>query len=286
MTDRKNRLLLLHEAPGAGWNTLKKIYTIDPSFSLPFVLSPASLSNELSIPLKKASSLIHFLQKEKGKRTVQYYLDRNIIIITPFDSMYPRRLFQMHDPPWVLYVKGQTDILKKSSFLAVVGTRQPTSYGLQAMQMLLPPIIKKRAVIISGLAKGVDTRAHQLAVTHQGYTIAVCGSGFNYMYPRENLPLSRMISQSHLLVSEYPPHTPPAKWQFPMRNRIISALSDAVFVIEAGVKSGSLITASQALEQGRDVYALPGPIDSKVSAGTNKLIQDGARPILQPDDLL
>ncbi|WP_018922567.1 DNA-processing protein DprA [Salsuginibacillus kocurii] len=209
----------------------------------------------------------------------------NIQTVTIFDQDYPTRLRRMHDPPYVLYLKGQKKTWNHFDLLGVVGTRQATPYGEAMLHEILPPLVQEGTVIVSGLAVGIDTIAHRLAVASKEQTIAVLGSGFNYLYPKSNLALARLIARDHLLISEFPPHTPPQKWHFPMRNRLISALSDRLFVVEAGLKSGSLITAEMALEQGKDVLALPGPIHEPVSMGTNRLIQDGAYPILQVEDL-
>jgi DNA processing protein len=139
--------------------------------------------------------------------------------------------------------------------------------------------------IVSGLAIGIDVESHKLAIQNDGSTIAVLGSGFNHIYPKEHIPISRQIAANHLLISEYPPDRKPAKWQFPMRNRIISGLSRGTLIIEAREKSGSLITGDYALQEGREVFAVPGSILEPCSAGTNHLIQQGAKLTTCAEDI-
>ncbi|WP_246031755.1 DNA-processing protein DprA [Salibacterium salarium] len=251
---------------------------------LPYHLSPAEIVETLNMSTNQATALCQYLRTTTS--TFETYKSQGIHILTPFHDSYPLRLSQIYDPPWVLYVKGNLELLHKPYTLGVVGTRTPSMYGRDALQRLLPPLIKQGVSIISGMAKGTDTIAHSLVIKEKGYTIAVLGSGFHHIYPRENEALAHHLSTSHLLVTEYPPNTPPRKWQFPMRNRIISGLSDTVFVSEAGERSGSLITAYQGLEQGKEVRALPGSIFSSMSKGTNQLIKEGAEPVVAPEDLL
>ncbi|MFD2704819.1 DNA-processing protein DprA [Salibacterium lacus] len=266
------------------WKRTAAIYRIDPTFSLPYHLSASELAQCLHLEPYQASSLRRYLHSTE--RTPACYEKQDIHILTPFMKEYPQRLRHIYDPPWVLYAKGRIDLLHSEKSLAVVGTRKPTSYGLEALEELLPPVIEQGTCIISGLAAGTDTAAHKLTVRKKGAAAAVLGAGFAHIYPRENTAIFHQLSRCHLLLSEFPPDTPPRKWQFPMRNRIISGLSDAVFITEAASRSGSLITAYQALEQGRDVKVLPGSIFSPMSAGTNQLIKEGALPVTGAHDLL
>ncbi|WP_246031759.1 DNA-processing protein DprA [Salibacterium salarium] len=251
---------------------------------LPYRFSATELAGNFSLSSNKASTLYQYLHT--SSKTYESYKAQGIHILTPFDNDYPSRLSQIYDPPWVLYAKGNIDFLHTSSSLGVVGTRTPTTYGKEALQYLLPSSINKGSAIVSGMAKGTDTLAHKLAIKEQGRTIAVLGSGFHHIYPRENEGLFNHMAVNHLLLTEYPPYIPPRKWQFPMRNRIISGLSDVIFVSEAGERSGSLITAYQGLEQGKEVRTLPGSVFSSMSKGTNKLIKEGAAPVVLPEDLL
>ncbi|MGY4689809.1 DNA-processing protein DprA [Salibacterium sp. K-3] len=265
------------------WKRMAVLCRIDPAFSAPYKLSASELSSCLHLPRDRASSLYRYLHTTESPLHV--YRENGIHILTPFMKEYPERLRHMYDPPWVLYAKGKQELLKRKESLAVVGTRKPTPYGLKALEELLPPVIRSGTSIISGLAAGTDTAAHKLAVRENGSAVAVLGAGFDHIYPRENTALFHHLSRFHLLLSEFSPSTPPRKWQFPMRNRIISGLSDAVFITEAAARSGSLITAYQALEQGRDVKALPGSIFSTQSAGTNQLIKEGAAAVTEVSDL-
>ncbi|SFP07083.1 DNA-processing protein DprA [Salibacterium halotolerans] len=284
MPTETTRLLTLHEAPHMTWKRIAAIHGIDPTFTTAYHLSATELASCLYLQPLQASALHRFLHSTE--RTPAFYREKGIEILTPFMEEYPERLRHIYDPPWVIYAKGRTNLLHSEKSLAVVGTRKLTSYGMEALEELLPPVMERGTVIISGLAAGTDAAAHKLTIRKKGVAIAVLGAGFDHIYPRENTALFHHLSRHHLLLSEFAPDTPPRKWQFPMRNRIISGLSDAVFITEAASRSGSLITAYQALEQGRDVKVLPGSIFSPMSAGTNQLIKEGAAPVMSADDLL
>lgn len=202
------------------------------------------------------------------------------------DQLYPSWLREIPEAPIFIYYQGQPP--PPAIFnVAVVGSRKPSVYGLQIIKYLLPHIIKKGFNIISGLARGIDTLAHQIAVNNNGKTWAVLGSGLDNIYPQENKNLSlEIIKAGGGIISEFEPATAPRPENFPRRNRIISGLSMAILIIEAEERSGSLITARHALEQGREVLAVPGNMLSPLSRGTNQLIQSGATPITDADDLL
>ncbi len=167
--------------------------------------------------------------------------------------------------------------LGKEPKLAVVGSRQATPYGKNAIRLLFPELIENGVIIVSGLAKGIDALAHESAIKNDGKTIAVIAGGLYHIYPKENMNLALEMMKTQLVVSEYPPDTKPLKWHFPARNRIISGLSIGTFIIEAKRKSGSLITANYAVNEGREVFSLPGSIFNPYSIGTNDLIQQGAK---------
>jgi DNA processing protein len=186
-------------------------------------------------------------------------------------------LKQIFDPPWVLYFKGDKKLLTRKNTLGVVGTRNPTSYGLEALKTILLPLVKKKFVIISGVAAGIDAESHKITLREGGDTIGVLGGGLKQIYPKSNFTLAEEIMNKGLLISETPPEVKAEPWMFPLRNRIISGLSQGVFVVEAKERSGSLITAQAALEHGREVFALPGNVTSPESLGTNQLIYDGAK---------
>lgn len=212
--------------------------------------------------------------------------DLKVKLLKLKDSSYPWLLKQIFDPPKVLYCLGNQDLLTKK-LIAVVGSRKMTDYGKWACQKLTSELCEKEFVIVSGLARGIDTSAHRAAINTRGLTIAVLGSGFDHIYPPENKEFAReIVEKGGLLISEYPPDQGVLPANFPKRNRIISGLSLAVVVIEAAIASGSLITARLAAEQGREVFALPGPINSEQSKGTAMLIQNGAKLVVEIEDIL
>ncbi len=201
---------------------------------------------------------------------------------------YPERLRNIYDPPKKLYVLGNFKILKEKA-IAIVGSRKATEYGKKVAFQISQELTKENINVVSGLAIGIDTYAHlgAISIQNQASTIAVLGSGIDEMYPKENTELARKIIQTGgCIVSEYPLGTKPNKINFPQRNRIISGLSDGVVVVEASEKSGSLITAEFGIEQGKEIFAVPGNIDNLLSKGTNKLIQDGAKMVLSSKEIL
>ncbi len=206
-------------------------------------------------------------------------------VLTWDDESYPRRLKEIDQPPPMLYFRGS--LLPEDEWaVAIVGTRRVTSYGRQVAEEVATALAHSGVTIVSGLARGVDSIAHQAAVNTGGRTLAVLGNGVDLVYPPENRRLVSQIMEHGALVSDYAIGTPPDGMNFPPRNRIISGLSLAVIIIEAGMTSGALITASFAAEQGRDVFAVPGNINAPQSQSTNRLIRDGAQPLLNPQDVL
>ncbi len=227
------------------------------------------------------------LNMEFSKDQIEEFLKnlQDIQVITFWDEKYPEWLRNIYDPPAILYCKGNCTLLKERG-LAIVGTRKATSYGKNIAQKFAHEI-SKYMPIISGLALGIDSQAHLGALEGKGKTIAVLGNGIDIAYPKTNEILyKRILEENGCIVSEYPPKTPPSKFRFPLRNRIIAGLSLAVLVVEAPEKSGALITANYALEYGIDVLAVPGDITRINSKGTNNLILNGARPVISLEDLL
>lgn len=206
-------------------------------------------------------------------------------VVTWDEEGYPRRLKEIDQPPSVLYIRG-TLTQELEWAVAVVGTRHVTAYGRQVAEEISGTLARNGVTVISGLARGIDTIAHQAALNAQGYTIAVLGCGVDVVYPPENRRLAAQVVEHGALISDYPLGAAPEGQNFPPRNRIISGISQAVIVVEAGVTSGSLITASFAAEQGRDVFAVPGSILAPQCQGTNRLIRDGAIPLISPQDVL
>lgn len=229
--------------------------------------------------------IIYNKNKDNIKRMLYNIEKHDINIITIYDENYPKRLRYIDDNPKVLYTKG-TILPEDSLGIAIVGSRKATSYGKWACEKFTKELLDLGITIISGLALGIDTIAHKTALDNGGRTIGVIGNGIDVIYPKKNLSLYKEVGEKGCIISEFPLGTPPLAYNFPQRNRIISGLSLGVVVIEAQEKSGSLITAHHGIDQGRDVFALPGNINSIFSVGTNKLIKDGAKPLLEMDDII
>jgi DNA processing protein len=206
-------------------------------------------------------------------------------IILYSDSAYPHALRQIHDPPMVLYIKGK-GLPINMSHVAVVGSRHPTPYGQKAAEKIGQGLARRGLSVVSGMARGIDSAAHWGSLSGRGFTAAVVGTGIDVVYPASNQKLFHQIIQKGAVISEFPLGTPPEPKNFPIRNRIISGLSMAVVVVEATKNSGSLITASIALDQGREVFAVPGSINSFKSAGCHFLIKQGAGLVENADDIL
>lgn len=213
-------------------------------------------------------------------------LDReNIRFYSYVDNEYPKRLRNLYDPPYGIYVLGSLPDPDKLT-IAIIGTRNCSPYGREVARYFSSKLAQAGVQIISGMARGVDTYGHIGALEADGYTMAVLGSGIDYCYPKENIELYMKLEEKGGILSEYGPGTLPKAGHFPLRNRIISGLCDGILVVEAKEKSGSLITADQGLEQGKDIFAIPGRINDVLSAGTNRLIQYGAQMITSPEEVL
>src|SRR5437763_7756756 len=207
-------------------------------------------------------------------------------VITPTSSMYPKSLREIHNPPIVLYVWG-TLTARDQRAISVIGSRRTTHYGTESAKKLSYQLAYAGLTVISGLARGIDTAAHQGALAAKGRTIAVIGSGLSRLYPAENAALAEKIrSGNGAILSEFSMEIEPDRQTFPMRNRIISGWSQGILIVEAGLNSGALITASQAIEQGRSVYAVPGHINAPSAMGSNRLIQQGAKLVISASDIL
>jgi DNA processing protein len=282
----RERLVHLHHCRGVGWKSIARLFQLDASLSSIFTLPYATLASYLSITKEQSLLFFQDLHSISIQSMIKTYKEKNIHIVTILDQEYPDLLKNIYEPPWVLYAKGNLEWLNLHKIISVVGTRTPTSEGLQAVQALVLPLVKKGWVIVSGLASGIDTAVHQTAIKYGGKTIAVIAGGLSHIYPKTNLALANEIMKNHLLISEYPPHIKPQKWQFPLRNRIISGLSLGTVIIQANERSGSLITAQMALEQGREVFAVPGSIFLEQAKGTNRLIQQGAKLVLCYEDII
>jgi DNA processing protein len=237
----------------------------------------------LSPKIIEALSLVK--SKDRLSEVWQYVQSHGIKVLTWEDDQYLHHLKEINLPPPVLYMIGE--VLEEDDWaVAIVGTRRVTAYGRQAAEELAGLLARNGITIVSGLARGVDAIAHQAALDVGGRTIAVLGSGIDRIYPPEHRRLAEKISKNGAILTDYPPGTAPEAVNFPPRNRIISGLSRAVVVIEAGVRSGALITAGFAADHGRDVFAVPGNIYAPQSKGTNILIQQGATPVLDGQEIL
>jgi DNA processing protein len=246
--------------------------------------------SELESLRLRAESIESILKREFHEKAVEEFervkaLGGDVLILD--DGSYPYLLREIADPPIVLYVKGNWQECVESACVAVVGSRRCSTYGENASEMLARDLAEKDVCIVSGLARGIDSAAHRGAVRAKGKTIAVLGTGIDNVYPKENAKLvSEILDAGGALVSQFPLGTPPLKDNFPYRNRIISGLSLGVLIVEASERSGSLITARLAMEQNREVLAVPGNITSKNSFGTNYLIKSGAKLVQQWQDVV
>lgn len=276
-------LLALNAHPKIGSQTIKKILSVFPEAKLAWSASKPDLVAKLGDKL--AGFVIEARKITNPDREIDKLAGLGVGYITIYDKKYPKLLSQIHDCPAVLYIKGEVDILNSVS-LAVVGSRKYSDYGKGVCYKLAKNCAQNDLVIVSGLALGIDTFAHQAAVDCQKPTIAVLGCGVDQIYPSSNNFLAKKILEfGGAIISEFPPGTAPFKQNFPARNRIIAGLSSGILVIEAAESSGALITAYQGLEYNREIFAVPGNIDSLTSVGTNKLIKEGAFLVSNSEDI-
>ena len=217
---------------------------------------------------------------------MQFFMQKNNIkFINIIDEEYPEKLKNIYDPPITLFYKGDISLLK-TKCVAVVGSRKASCYGIKIAEKIGKELAQNSHTTVSGLAKGIDTAGHIGAIKSAGKTIAILGTGVDYVYPKENYNLYKTIEKEGLILSEYVVGTKPLATNFPARNRIVTGISDSVIIVEATEKSGALITVDFALEQGKEVFVVPGNIDSEQSKGTNELIRNGALIYTKIDDVL
>ncbi len=224
-------------------------------------------------------------QDQQILRLAEDYERRGYPFLTPADPDYPALLREIPDPPVTLFYRGRMELLNRTA-VGVVGTRTPSLYGKEMTGRFVSVLASAGIVIVSGLANGIDTEAHRQTIRSGGTTIGVLGGGIDICYPQRNFNLYGEMCENHLVVSEYAPGTAPLGIQFPLRNRIISGLSAGLLVLEARKRSGTLITADAALDQGRSVYAVPGRLGDPLSEGTNNLIRQGAMCVTGPEEIL
>ena len=274
-----HQLLALHYVYPLTLKAYKRLIQSIDSLENLSTTSPTRLANILQISLNKSENILREYVKMLEVNLLEAYSSQSIVPISFKNKWYPKELFELIDPPTVFYAKGDVSLLTRTNKIAVIGARNATNYSSMALDFIIPPLVEKDYVIVSGLAKGADSIAHSATIRYGGKTIGVLGSGFFHIYPKENRSLALEMEKSHLLITEYPPYVEPRKWQFPMRNRIISGISEAVIVTEAALSSGTLITTDHALDHGKDIFVVPGPINSELSKGTNLLLKEGAIPI-------
>lgn len=285
------------------FSLIKKLGCIRKKRLLEIYKTPEKIYNLTRKELAKIDGIgeetIHNIMESKDERVIDYHIkymkENNIDIIHIYEESYPQILKQIYDAPISLYIKGNKEILNNKS-IGIVGCRECTDYGKKATKYFAYNLSKENINIVSGLAKGVDSYAHWGSIgainelkNHNicGKTIAVVGNGLDMVYPKENIELANEILRSGgAIISEYSCGTKPDKMNFPARNRIISGISSGIIVVEAKEKSGTLITVDFALEQGRDVYVVPGNINSINSVGTNDLIKQGARLVTSYEEII
>lgn len=285
----KLRLLLSVEGIGPGKirNLLSGLRSLDNILT-------ADYNTLLSIPGISSTIATRLIHSKKAEPEIRKNVERELLIlqringrvITVWDKEYPSILKKIFDPPLLLYVKGSFEVQDDSS-IAVVGTRKPTNYGIIQCERITEGLILKGITIVSGLARGIDSIAHSTALKNKGRTIAVIGSGLDVIYPPENRRLFNEISANGAVISEFPPGTKPDAQNFPRRNRIISGISLGTLIIETGLSGGAMQTAALALDQNREVFAVPGNLQVKQSEGTNRIIQRGeAKLIKDAEDVI
>ena len=276
--------LALSLTPGVGAGRGRKLVELFDGIDR---LSRASLTEleAAGLPAASAQSLALGKSLELAGDELDRVKALGARIVALDDPGYPHRLGEIYDPPLVLYLRGNLEVINQHG-LAVVGTRHPTPYGVGVAERLACDLAARGLVIVSGMARGIDTAAHRGALNAHGHTVAVWGTGIDVTYPKENQKLAdQILSNGGAVISEFPLGTFPAPQNFPIRNRIISGMSIGVLVIEAGEYSGTRVTARCALEQGRDVYAVPGNVTNKLSWGPNTLIKQGAALVATWEDV-
>ncbi len=283
--------LALKQVPGIGNLLFKRLIEVYRTPEVVFDAAEIDLAQVEGLSLKLAKAIHAFDDFDVVDRELETLEKASVALLTLGDPAYPARLLAIYDPPPVLYVKGilldgNRGSEDEAPAIAVVGTRKTTAYGRRVADRLCQALSEQGVTIVSGFARGVDGIAHRAALRAGGQTIAVLGCGLDVVYPPEHKKLYHELVEKGAIISEFPLGTAPVAHNFPKRNRIISGLSLGCLVVEAGLKSGSLITARLAMEQGREVFAVPGAIDSDLSAGPHQLIASGAKLVQTVDDIL
>ena len=277
-------LVTLNRIEGFGATGLRKL--LDFFESPQDILQNADkLAKIPAITPRLANQIVRIKKESNPSRELELAAKEHVRIVSIFDESYPPNLKNIFSPPLLLYVKGKL-LTRDIACIAMVGSRRPTLYGRLTAERLSAELAGRGMTVVSGMARGIDTASHKGALKVKGRTIAVLGSGLDVIYPAENRALAEQIANSGAVISEFPMGTRPLRKNFPRRNRVISGLSLGVVVVEAARKSGSLITAGFALDQGREVFAVPGKIDSYASKGTHNLIKQGAKLVEDSEDII
>lgn len=284
--DKRDIYLWLNKTPGIGNVKLKAIESYFENIEEVYTARRETLSKIKALRDVDITRLMESRSKTKLEDYKEQLMGLGISYITKVDKNYPQCFNDIFDPPYLFYYIGELDALFNRVRIAVVGARRCSAYGKHVSYEMSKSLSNAGITIVSGMARGVDTQAHKGALDGKSQTVAVLGSGLDICYPKENKELMDAIIKKGCVISEYPIGTPPLSGNFPRRNRLISGLSHGIVVTEAARKSGSIITADVALEQGKDVYAVPGSIYSKTSQGTNWLLKQGARVLTDPEDIL
>ena len=275
----------LSEALGAGSSAFRRVISL---YDTPFDVFRAEESEleQISDLTERAKKALCDKSLQRATEILDLCEREEIGILTYDEDAYPRALREIQKPPMILYYRGNLPDFNHTLCVGIVGTRSMSAYGLRQAYKMSYELASAGAIVVSGMAKGIDGVAAGAALKASGVTVAVLGCGVDVVYPTHHKPLSLEIVKNGVIISEYAPGTRPNSYHFPMRNRIISGLSQATVVVEAGIGSGSLITAKDAILQGRDVFAIPANVGSKGADGTNGLLRDGAKMALSTDDVL
>ena len=285
ISDQLRQMVALSLAANVGAVTFRRLIEEFGDVNSIFRSAPKDLIKIKRLPKTLHAELKSGVLLEKADEEIAKATGNNVEIVSILDSRYPEELKTIYDAPMVLYVKGVLPV-KGVPAVSIVGSRKASIYGIRMAKNIAAGLSKAGVIVVSGMALGIDSAAHEGALSEDGATIAVLGGGLSRIYPPQNRKMADRIAKKGAILSEYPMEMSPKPEYFPMRNRIISGLSRAVLVVEAGEKSGALITADSALEQGRDVFAVPGNADSERSYGTNTLLKQGAKLVTSALDIL
>jgi DNA processing protein len=281
---RKLQWLALSLTPGIGAGRGRRLVESFGGVDHLFAASLTALE-AAGLPAAAAQSIALGKSLELAAAELDHAKEEGATVIVPGDAEYPRRLLEIYDPPLVLYLKGNAEVIDKPG-IAIVGTRHPTPYGTGMAERLSCDLAARGLMIFSGMARGIDTAAHRGALNAHGRTVAIWGTGIDEVYPKENQKIAdQILASGGAVLTEFPLGTFPAPQNFPIRNRIISGIAIGVLVIEAGEFSGTRVTARCALEQGREVFAVPGNVTNKLSWGPNTLIKQGAALVATWEDV-